>query len=152
MRPDILLFERGSGDTLPIALQDLEHIQNRRRYKVHVVEVGFCTELAYAEKFKEKHEQHCTLLEHLRNAGYADVQLHVLIFGSTGGMFSLTALHLTRLGVSHSTTNSLLQDMHWKALKRLEQIVGTRRRLEHEGNGRHEKQGKRNANKRKHGT
>ena len=36
--------------------------------------------------------------------------------------------------------------MHGKALKRLEQIVGTRRRLEHEGYGRHEKQEKRNAN------
>ena len=69
MRPDILLFERDFGDTPPLALQDLEHIQNRRRYKVHVVEFGFCTELAYAETFKEKHEQHCTLLEHLRNAG-----------------------------------------------------------------------------------
>ena len=53
MRPDILLFERDSDDTPPLALQDLEHIENKRRYKVHVVEVGFCTELAYAEKVKK---------------------------------------------------------------------------------------------------
>ena len=32
------------------------------------------------------------------------------------------------MGVSHSKVDSL-QDMHWKALRRLEQIVGTRRRL-----------------------
>ena len=45
-------------------------------------------------KYKEKSEQHRTLLDLLKNAGYADVQLHLLIFGSTGGMFKLTALHL----------------------------------------------------------
>ena len=47
-------------------------------------------------------------------AGYADVQLHLLIFGSTGGVFKLTALRLKRLGVSHSKLDmySLLQDMH----------------------------------------
>ena len=72
------------------------------------------------------------LLDLLKNAGYADVQLHLLIFGSTVGMFKLTALHLKRLGISHSTMDSLLQDMHWKALRGLEQIVGMRRRLEHD--------------------
>ena len=60
--------------------------------------------------------------------------VQLLIFGSTNGMFTLTALQLKRLGVSHSTVDSLLQDMHWKALRRLEQIVGTRRRLEHDSN------------------
>ena len=89
--------------------------------------MGFCAEVAYAQKYKEKYEQHCTLLTLLKTAGYADVQLHLLIFGSTSGMFKLTALQLKRLGV-----DSLLQDMHWKALRRLEQIVGTRRRLEHD--------------------
>jgi len=36
----------------------------------------------------------------LNDAGHADVQLHLLIFGSTGGM--VTTLHLKRLGVSES--------------------------------------------------
>ena len=106
--------------------------------RVHVVEVGFCryfTEVAYAQKHKEKYEEHCNLLDLLKNAGYADVQLHLPICGSTGGIFKLTApVHLKRLGVSHSKVDSLLQDMHWKALRRLEQITGMRRRLEHNGN------------------
>ena len=99
--------------------------------------MGCSTEVAYAQKPKQRYEQHCTLLDLLRNAGYADVQLYLLIFGSTGGMFKLTALHLKRLGVSHSkvdSLDSLLLDMHWKALRRLEQIVGTRRRLEPDNN------------------
>ena len=134
MRPDMLLIEKHTGDDVLPTLHDLEHPRHRRCCRVHVVEVGFCTEVAYAQKYKGKHAQHRTLLDLLKNAGYADVQLHLLIFGSTGGMFKLTALHLERLGVSHSNVDSLLQDMHWKALRRLEQIVGTRRRLEHDSN------------------
>ena len=123
---------------------------DRRCCRVHVVEVGFRTEVAYAQKHKEKYEQHCTLLDLLKNAVYADVQLHLLIFGSTGGMLKLTALHLKRLGVSQSKVDSLLQDMHWKVLRRLEQIVGTRRRLEHDSSQAIQRRPL--ANKRKHGT
>ena len=73
-----------------------------------------------------------------------------LIFGCSGRQFKLKALHSKRLGISNSKVDSLLQDMHWKALRRLEQIVGTRRKLEHDS-----KQGFQRrplANKRKHGT
>ena len=100
MRPDILLFEKNARDKLPLSVQDLEHAQHRRRCIVHVVEDGFCTEISYSQKFEKKSEQHSCLLEHLKNAGYADVQLHLLIFGSTGGMFRLTASHPVRLGVA----------------------------------------------------
>ena len=36
----------------------------------------------YSQKHKEKYEQHHDLLEILKNVGYADIQLHLLIFGS----------------------------------------------------------------------
>ena len=79
MRPDILLFEKSPDDSLPMSVQRLEHADNRRSCKVHVIEVGFCTEISYFQKFKEKSEQHSLLLEHLRIAGYAEVQLHLMI-------------------------------------------------------------------------
>ena len=112
MRPDMLLIEKHTGDNVLPTLHDLEHPRHRRCCRDHVVEVGFCAEVAYAQKYREKHEQYCTLLDLLKNAGYADVQLHLLIFGSTGGMFKLTALHLKRLGISRSKVDSLYQDMH----------------------------------------
>ena len=65
-------------------------------------------------------------------------------------MFRLTASHLVRLGVAHPRVEELLQDMHWKVLKRLEQTVGTWRRLEHEGKD--SKTQGRNTAKRKRGT
>ena len=150
MRPDILLFEKGAHDLAPLAAHQLRHAEHRQRCRVHVVEVGFCTEVAYPQKYKEKNEQHAPLLDHLKRAGYADVQLHLLILGSTGGMFRLTALHLAQLGIANQKVDDVLQDMHWKALKRLEQIVGTRRRLEHEGGK--GSQDRRKACKRKRGT
>ena len=147
---ELLAARTASCGPGPLHLYAVEVITQEYGQLFHVVEVGFCTEVAYAQKYKAKYEQHRTLLESLKNAGYADVRLHLLIFGSTGGMFKLTALHLERLGVFHSNVESVLQDMHWKALRRLEQIVGTRRRLEHDSN-----QGIQCgplANKRKHGT
>ena len=65
-------------------------------------------------------------------------------------MFRLTALHLVRLGVAHPRVEEVLQDMHWKTSKRLEQIVGARRKLEHEGED--GKTQRRNAAKHKRGT
>ena len=115
MRPDMLLIEKHTGDHVLPTLLDLEHARHRRCCRIHIVELGICTEWAYAQKNKEKYEQHRTLPNLLKNAGYADVQLHLPIFGSTGGMFKLTALHLKKLGISQSTVDSLLQDMHWKA-------------------------------------
>ena len=134
MRPDMLLIEEHTAEDVLPHLHDLEYTRHRRCWRVHVVEVGFCTEVAYAQEYKEKYEQHCSLLELLKNAGYADVQLHLHIFGSTGSMFKVKALHLKRLDVSHSEVDFVLQDMYWKALRRLEQMVGTRRRLKHNSN------------------
>ena len=47
MRPDMLLIKKHTGDNVLPTLQDLEHPRHRRCCRVHVVEVGFCTELAY---------------------------------------------------------------------------------------------------------
>ncbi len=143
MRPDLLLFERLEGAG-PLNLDSLEHANERRMCKVHVVEVGFCMETAYMIKYQEKHAQHQQLITHLREAGYADVKLHLLIFGSTGGMFHLTAQHLKQLGITGPPGKMLMETLHFRALKRLEQLVGTRRRLEHQSNEPDNRKRKRN--------
>ncbi len=141
--PDLLLFERLEGAG-PLNLDSLEHANERRMCKVHVVEVGFCMETAYMIKYQEKHAQHQQLITHLREAGYADVKLHLLIFGSTGGMFHLTAQHLKQLGITGPPGKTLMETLHSRALKRLEQLVGTRRRLEHQSNEPDNRKRKRN--------
>ena len=77
---------------------------------IHVVEVGFCTEVVYAHKHKKNYEQYCTLSEHLRNASYVNVQLHLLIFGEAleaPAECVHSALKLTILFISHSKVDSL---------------------------------------------
>ncbi len=85
-------------------------------------------------KYQGKHAQHQQQITHIREAGYADVKLHLLIFGSTGGMFHQTAQHLVQLGSTGPPRKTLLENLHFRALKRLEQLVGTRCRLEHRPN------------------
>ena len=100
-------------------------------------------ETAYMTKYQEKHAQPQQLITHLREAGHADVQLHLLIFGSTGG-FHLTAQHSKQLGITGLPRKSLMETLHFRALKRLEQLVGTRRRLEHQSNEPNNRKRKRN--------
>ncbi len=82
MRPDLLLFE-GLAGAGPLNLDSLEQASERSQCKVHIVEVGFCMETAYMTKYQEKHAQHQQLSTHLKEAGYADVKLHLLIFDGT---------------------------------------------------------------------
>ncbi len=79
-------------------------------------------------------EQHQQLITHLKEAGYADVKLHLLIFDSTGGIFHLTAQDLKQLGITGPPRKTLLENFHFRALKRLEQLAGTCRRLKHQPN------------------
>ena len=65
MRPGMLLIEKHAGDNVLPTLHDLEHPRHRRCCRVHIVEVEFCTEVAYAQKHKEKYEHHRTLLDFL---------------------------------------------------------------------------------------
>ena len=142
VRPDMLLIEKHTSDNVLPALHDLEHPRHGRYCRVHVVEVGL--NLHRGSICSEKHTQKLSSIalcckDLLKNAGYADGQLHLLIFGSTGGMLNFTALHpkrLQRVVVSHSTVDSLLQDMHWTVLRRLEQMTGMQPRLEHDSNQR----------------
>ena len=55
--PDMFLVEKHTGDDVLLTLQQSKHPKHRRNCKVHIVEVGFCTEVAYAQKYKESYEQ-----------------------------------------------------------------------------------------------
>ena len=61
MRPDILPIEKQTGDDVLPTLHDLEHPRQMRCCRVHVVEVGFCTEVAYMLRNTKKNmTQHRT--------------------------------------------------------------------------------------------
>ena len=55
IRPDMLLIKKHTGDDVLPILFDLEHPRHRKCCRIHAVEVGFCTELAYAQREREFH-------------------------------------------------------------------------------------------------
>ena len=47
MRPDMLIFEKSPTNTRSLDLEDLQQVENRRRCKVYIIEVGYCMEVGY---------------------------------------------------------------------------------------------------------
>ena len=91
MRPDMLLIEIHIDDNVLPTLHDLQHPQRRRTAGFMLLRGDFARRwhmLRNTKRNMHSYEQHRTLLDLLKNAGYADVQLHLLIFGSTGGIFN----------------------------------------------------------------
>ena len=60
MCPDILIFEKEDRGNLSFRLEDLQGAQLRRLSKVHLVEAGYCMEVGYADKYREKNLQHAS--------------------------------------------------------------------------------------------
>ncbi len=119
---------RVSNPGFPAAHDQFDSFDSDKDADIYVVEVGFCMETAYMTKYQEKHAQHQQLITHLWEAGYADVKLHLLIFGNTGGMFHLTAQHLKQLGITSNcpqvrTVGS--HHMHMLSMIRHRTLCGT---------------------------
>ena len=51
MRPDILIFEKENRGNLSVRLEGLQDAQQRRLCKVHLVVVGYCMQVGYADKY-----------------------------------------------------------------------------------------------------
>ncbi len=133
MRPDLLLFARLAGAG-PLNMDSLEQARERSRCKVHIVEVGFCMETAYMTGKTCSASAIDYPPQGGRLRGCQGTYAH---FGSTGGIFHLTAQHSKQLGITgppSKLSKTLLENLHFRALKRLEQLVGTRRRLKHQPN------------------
>lgn len=139
MHPDLLLLEQGSNDTLPLTLGYLQYPQHSR---IQAIEYAYCTRIAYAQSFKERHQQGGRLpwrfpLEissgtwDMRIYSYICVVLLVLqLFAGGPNSQHSTAQHLKQLGIPLPKVENHLQDLHWKALKGLGHNGGTQCRLE----------------------
>ncbi len=88
-------------------------------------------EPAYMTEYKEKHAQHQQLITHLRRsrlggcqAAFAHSWQHRVECSSYSPTFKATRYHWAAKEIADGS-------LHFRALKRLEQLLGTRRRLEH---------------------
>lgn len=142
LRPDILLVHglsptaAPSPDAAPLSTTALRALQSS--CTVHVVELGFTHESLYAETLAAKHAQHAQLISFLVADGWTVFHPpdtaptpHVILLGTSGIIYSLILPVLMTLGVPPSRISPLLHSLHLLAVQYADQLVRTRRRLEH---------------------
>ena len=94
-RPDIVLLAN-VHDRFPML-----PIGTRRdpRVVVHLIEVGFTSDLLVHDRVQVKLDQHEQLRRNLLAYGWADVRVHPIIIGHTGVMRATTAAIMSTLGL-----------------------------------------------------
>ena len=130
MRPDLLIIPE-----LPLhstRRDGFECPDDKGRYTVHIIEVGYTADTNHAEKQHEKAEQHRQLATELRAVGwnvrYTDMEAISLGFGGTIRK-DLRPL-LISLGVTSRDAQQCCYDLHDHAVRMLNDIVSLRRQLE----------------------
>ena len=129
MRPDILrILELPPNPTTT----EIEHaVQNKGKYTIQVIEVGYCTDTRWRAKVQEKQEQHATLMRALTDAGWkVDETAHVVVLGTCGTVYLSGLQALQRLGLSKQQGEALLEGLSEHAISVMHNMSLARRRLE----------------------
>ena len=83
-------------------------------------------ETRYADKLREKQEQHRTLTKLLEASGF-ETKLCPIILGSTGGIFQLSEETLQELGVPGIAIQKLHRKIHSHSINSMHAIIKLRR-------------------------
>jgi hypothetical protein len=127
MRPDIMHISGVSED--PEA-EDIEDI--KARAKISIIEVGFTMDYNYAQKKKEKEEQHSILREELTKEGWKVEWQRNFIVGVGGVLFKDNRTFLEKdMGLEMEEVNRVMKKIQSIAIKGTHQAIRTRRHLEH---------------------
>jgi hypothetical protein len=143
LRPDLLVVHGLSSSLAPaldvLALEPAALSVLQHGCVVHLVELGYTRESCYADTLAAKLAQHVDLLALLVSAGWCVspasagplASPHVVLLGTSGTIFSGVIPVLSTLGVPPSRVPAVLHSLHVTAVRAADQIVRTRRRLEH---------------------
>ena len=146
MRPDMMIFEltdtkqhtylphdTDTGSRLPNLQPTMPSGKAR---KVTIVEGGYCNDVSYLEKVKEK--QHAKLEEALRLYGY-DVTSSSYICGCTGSQYHGSNDTIRMLGIEHSVAKKLRDNIHEHSIACHDKLMKSRRMLERSSHGQNRK-------------
>ena len=139
MRPDMMIVEMAdteqhtylprdadTGSTLPNLPATMP---NGRARRVTIVEGGYCSDVSYLEKVREKGQQHAKLEEALRLYGYNVTSL-TYICGSTGSQYHSSNDTMRMLGIEHSDAKKLRDKIHEHTIACADKLMKSRRMLE----------------------
>ena len=102
---------------------------NGKARKVMIVEGGYCSDVSYLEKVKEKGQQHARLEEALRLYGY-DVTSLTYICGCTGSQYHSSNDTIRMLGIEHLVAKKLRDKIHEHSIACADKLMKSRRMLE----------------------
>ena len=148
MRPDMMVVEltdteqhtylphdTDTGSRLPNLQPTMPSGKAR---KVTIVEGGYCSDVSYLEKVKEKGQQHAKLEEALRLYGY-DVTSLRYICGCTGSQYPSSNDTIRMLGIEHSVAKKLRDKIHEHSIACADKLMKSRRMLERSSHGQNRK-------------
>ena len=121
-----LPHDANSEQALPSLPAKMPHGRAR---KIHIVEVGYCSDLSYLKKLEEKKIQHAALEAALKAYGYK-VAILTYILGFYGSTYTSNRQTLKSLGVMQAAANKLTLKVHEHSVKSAHSINKSRRFLE----------------------
>ena len=130
MRPDILLIKNRDARE-PICLSSLTDESHRSNAHVFIGEISCGADTRYHTKFTEKLEQHARLKEALQRKQYAKVEVLPLIIGVAGTTYMSCYENLLTLGLERPAAIACMTKLHFCSVRRLDQIIRTRRHMDH---------------------
>ena len=98
--------------------------------KVMIVEVGYTSEIRYAEKLQEKMTQHGKLQRALSRVGF-EVSILPVILGTTGGVFNINLDSLRAVGISAERALHLINTLSKHAVDYMQTIIEMRRLMQY---------------------
>ena len=106
--------------------------------KVTIVEGGYCNDVSYLEKVKEKGQQHAKPEKSFRLYGY-DVTSLSYICGCTGSQYPSSNDTIRMLGIDHSVAKKLRDKIHEHSIACADKLMRSRRMLERSSHGQNRK-------------
>ena len=96
------------------------------------MEGGYCSDVSYLEKVREKGQQHAKLEEALRLYGY-NVNSLTYTCGSTGSQYHSSNDTMRMLGIEHLVAKKLRDKIHEHSTACADKLMKSRRMLERSG-------------------
>ena len=148
MRPDMMIVEMTDAEQHTYSPHNtdtgsrLPNLQatmpSGKAKKVTIVKGGYCSDVSYLEKVKEKGQQHAKLEETLRLYRYNVTSL-AYVCGSTGSQYRSSNDTIRVLGIEHSGAKKLRNKLHEYTIACTDKLMKSRRMLERYSHGQNRK-------------
>ena len=122
MRPDILIIAARNVD--PLSPPSFLHED------IHLIEVGYGSDLSLAAKVVEKQTQHAELLKALQTEGYKRVHFHVIPLGHSGSIPRSLIPTLMALKIERPKAIECCKKLHMHAIRHIETLYEARMHFE----------------------